>query len=251
MSETAPEPTPDETPEPTPDDETEEDEAESNPPTEHELPEEEPTPIGTDELEPTPSDAEGESFGTQGLSPEELEKRSQKLDKAWDTYARAVGRILEEDANDLVPLYISPSAPPGFLSPYDAGRVPDEVKKPLLDFLGVVQEADYPLDPMKVACDLCNGMGKTSTESHVPAYSVLVCRVCNGTGLKPEAGATVNGPAAPALVPVPAGLDAPEPPPDDVDNWNTPRLTPDGMPNPNYGKQPSYWDHAYPVGGVS
>jgi hypothetical protein len=185
------------------------------------------------------------------LSPEELEKRSQKIDKAWDTYARAVGRILEEDANDLVPLYISPSAPPGFLSPYDAGRVPDEVKKPLLDFLGVVQEADYPLDPMKVACDLCKGMGKTSTESHVPAYSVLVCRVCNGTGLKPDAQAIMDGAAKLQPVLVPAGLDAPEPPPADVDNWNTPRLTPDGMPNPNYGKQPSYWDHQYPVGGVS
>jgi hypothetical protein len=251
MSETEAEPTPDLEQIIEAAEAEEAEEAESNPPTEHDLPEHE-APEGEpngdfgEPSEPPPQEAE-----PQGLSPEELEKRSQKLDKAWDAYVRAVGRTLEEDANDLVPLFISPSAPPGFLSPYDAGRVPDEVKKPLLDFLGVVQEADYPLDPMKVACDLCNGMGKTSTESHVPAYSVLVCRVCNGTGLKPEAGVTANGPAAPALVPVPAGLDTPEPPPADVDNWNTPRLTPDGMPNPNFGKQPQYWDQQYPVGGVS
>jgi hypothetical protein len=185
------------------------------------------------------------------LTQADWEARFTKADKAYATYTKRVTDIWEDDAPKLVPLIFSPSAPPGFLSADDAGRIPDEAKKPLLDFLGIVQEKDYPLDPMKVACDLCNGMGKTSTESHVPAYSVLVCRVCNGTGLKPEAGATVNGPASPALVPVPAGLDAPEPPPADVDNWNTPRLTPDGMPNPNYGKQPSYWDHAYPVGGVS
>jgi hypothetical protein len=66
----------------------------------------------------------------QGVSPQEWEKRWKKSEGAFQTYVRAIGRIWEEDATDLIPISISPSAPPGFIYGPDAGRVPDDVKNP-------------------------------------------------------------------------------------------------------------------------
>jgi hypothetical protein len=251
MSEVPAEPQPETPAEPTPDEDAEGEESESNPPAEEGLPETDSPDGGETVGEPTPPEQAGESAPPQGLTQADWEARFQKVEKAWATYAKRVDAVWEEDTVKLIPLTVSPSAPPGFLSADDAGRIPDEVKKPLLDFLGITQETEYPLDSMKVACDLCHGMGKVSTESQVPVYRVLICRICTGTGLKPAGIETANGPGSPTLVPIPVGADTPPPPPKDVDGWNTPRLLPDGMPNPNYGRTPDYWDHQFPVGGVS
>jgi hypothetical protein len=242
MSETTPEPQPTEPiptePEPEPTPETPE-EGESNPPAEGDIPE-----------EPAQAEPETEPPQTEGLSQAEWEARFAKTDKAYSNYTKAIERIWEEDALPLIPLTISPSAPPGFLHPQDAGRIPDEVKLPLLDFLGITQEAEYEIDRTRPACEKCKGKGKVRTGSEVPEFRTLICDVCQGRGFMQPGGTQANGPGATELVPVPVGAEPSDLPQGDVDGWGIARLLPDGMPNPNFGRTPQYWDTNFPTGNV-
>jgi hypothetical protein len=156
------------------------------------------------EAEPSPPvihpPPETESVEPQSLTQEQWEDRFKKAEKAFDAYARKIGVIFEEDANALNPISISPSAPPGFLNINDAGRVPDEIKVPILTFFGIQQEADYELDPDQPSCSKCKGKGKVRTGSAVPNYRTLPCPRCKGSGLEPQAGGMQNGPAEPVPV---------------------------------------------------
>src|SRR5437867_3233617 len=62
-----------------------------------------------------PAQESTEAPEAQSVSPQEWEKRWKKSEGAFQTYVRAIGRIWEEDATDLIPVSISPSAPPGFI----------------------------------------------------------------------------------------------------------------------------------------
>ena len=128
-------------PAPPPDEDAEAEEAESNPPAEEGLPETAESDGDTAESDqPAPAPSQGPE-SPQGLTQADWEARFQKVEKAWATYAKRVDVVWEEDALKLIPLTVSPSAPPGFLSADDAGRIPDEevevVPLPPLDELDV------------------------------------------------------------------------------------------------------------------
>jgi hypothetical protein len=242
MSETQPEPQPTEPiptePEPEPQPETPE-EGESNPPAEGDIPE-----------EPAQAEPETEPPQPEGLSQAEWEARFTKSEKAWDTYAKRIGAIWEEDSTSLIPLTISPSAPPGFLSPADAGRIPDEVKLPLLDFLGITQPIDYEDSDVYQRCPTCKGKGRLKTGSLVAGHESNICPTCSETGFITGGGATAASTPPLAAVAASGNGGETQAPVADVDKWGIPRLLNSGMPNPNYGKTPEYWDHQYPVGIV-
>jgi hypothetical protein len=186
--------------------------------------------------EPEPA-AEPEA---QGLSPADWEKRFQKSDRAFDTYTRAISKIWEDDAVDLLPVVVSPSAPPGFLNKHDAGRVPDEVKTPILEFFGIAREKNYRPDPETHTCPTCDGEGKTETGSKVASFATRACPTCGGRGATGLDRAPQvpqgNGHKEEAFTLTSSGpLEAA-----DVDNWGEPRFLPDGSVNENYGRQPQY-----------
>src|SRR5437879_2926390 len=61
----------------------------------------------------------------EGTTPEAWEKRFTKAEQRFSTYTKAITGLWEDDAIHVVPVSISPSAPPGFLDVRDAGRVPE------------------------------------------------------------------------------------------------------------------------------
>jgi hypothetical protein len=238
MTEPVPEPPaePDAEPTPEPPEPPETDEEE-----EAEETEEEPTPS-----EPAEEPTEPEQTGPQGLSPEELEKRWKKSDQSFATYTRAIERIWEEDALELVPVAISPSAPYGFIHKADAGRVPQEVKDSILSFFGMPVEVEYEFDPDKPACNKCKGKGQIATGSQVPNQRHLPCPVCQAKGWIDLNAPPANGPPPPTAVLAAVGAESYTAPEEEHDVWGHPRLLPDGMENPNYGKMPQYQDPSFP-----
>jgi hypothetical protein len=240
MSETPAEPTPDEEPAPAPDEELEQEEHESNPPAEEGLPESEPAEGAPAPDEAAPPDAAGESPEPQGLTQAEAEKRFRSADKRFETYFKAVAALWDDEAPNLAPVVVSPSAPPGFIDLRDAGRVPDEMQAPILEFFGFAREQDYEPDPQTSECHTCKGKGKTKTGSHVAGKETRPCPTCNGSGAEGLTASPVavggNGTTdEPFTLAEPASAIAP-----DSDNWNEPRILPDGRENPNYGKQPQF-----------
>jgi hypothetical protein len=223
---------------------TVEPEAEATEPT----PEPEPTPEADEEQE-AEEQAEQEQQAPEqpaGLTEKEWEARFKKAEKAFDSYARRVTEIWEDEATELQPVVLSPSAPPGFINVNDAGRVPDEIKEPILAFFGMPVEVDYEPDPARPTCDKCKGRGKIATGSQVPEWRTLACDACNGRGYIERAGTLAAVPQA-----SPPAVDAGAPPAEvpelkDADDWGHPRLLEDGMPNPNYGKMPQYVDPRFP-----
>lgn len=202
------------------------------------------------EAQPPEGEPPPEAEPQQGMTQAQAEALFRRSEKAFDTYARAIGRIWGDGAANLIPVTISPSAPPGFINPDDAGRVPEDVQRPVLAFFGMPIEAELEPDRNRPACDKCKGRGKVATGSLVPEYRKLKCDVCNGKGYVEPHAATANGPGPSERVPVAVGAEGEGEPPPDVDDWGTPRLLDDGMHNPNWGRGPAYWDHDFPVGGV-
>lgn len=183
---------------------------------------------------------------TEGATPEVWERRFKRLEKPHAVYVAAVGAILEEDANDLLPCPLCAGGIPAFVSAQGAGRQSDEVKLATETYLGVVQEADYPPDPEYAECDLCKGTGSLRKPTKVRQYRLAPCRKCMGSGHLPPPGVTVGAPSAVPLGATPAALPesyAPEP---EADPFGHPRLMADGMPNPNYGKMPAFVDPRFP-----
>jgi hypothetical protein len=224
---------------------------EPTPGTETETPEEEEA---AEEGEPsaTPPDGEPppEETAPQGLTQAEWEDRFKKAERAFSTYTKRVSDIWEEDATLLVPLTFSPSAPPGFLSGADVGRIPDEAKKPLLKFLGITQEIDYKPDPRFPMCEMCAGEGEVATGSHVPKYRKRQCLDCGGHGYIDTTRGTANGPTSLQAVPVPVGAPEDFDAQPDTDRWGIEKVMEDGRLNPNWGRSPEYWDHDFPIGRV-
>ena len=203
-----------------------------------------------DEDESTP-EPETPQDAPQGMSEAEREKAYKRVDQSYQTYVRALGKNLEEDANDLLPCPLCSATPhPAFLNMGDAGRVPQEIKDGVLHFLGFAREVEYRQSSMHRTCDLCGGEGKVQTGSKVAEWKSLPCPSCKGYGFVPPPGAAVNGSdeqAAAAVAPI---LDPHSNPPVDTDPSGEPRILPDGMPNPNFGKWPQF-KVAVPPWGVT
>lgn len=194
---------------------------------------EEPEAEETDHPEP-PAEA------PQQVTPEAWEKRFQKVEKRFDTYVRAVTAIWEDDAIHLTPFNLDPSAPPGFIDTRNAGLIEEGTKQAALAFLGFAREQEYEADPETRECPTCKGKGKTKTGSHVAGKETRACPSCKGSGatglgvVPPVQSANGHSEEAWTLAEA-SSADAPE-----RDNWQEPRVLPDGRENPNYGRQPQY-----------
>lgn len=193
-----------------------------------------------DEDEATPEPAEPQN-AAQSMSEAEREKAYKRIEQSYNTYVRAVGKNLEEDANDLVPCLLCSSTPhPAFLNQNDAGRVPQEVVDGVKLFLGFAREVEYRQSSQHRTCDLCGGEGQVSTGSHVPQWKSLACPACKGYGFVPPPGQPVNGADAQAAAEVMPLSNPPIPDLVDTDPSGEPRILPDGRENPNFGKWPQF-----------
>lgn len=141
-----------------------------------------------------------------GPSPEEWEERFKTIRLRFNTYTRAVGKILEEDATDLLPCPLCSDAIPGFVNGHDAGRVADETVGAVQAFIGYSAPARLNKSRLNTRCVECGGQGKLDTDSLVPEFSERVCDGCNGFGYRgPGNPLDAPGPPPPQLVEAPNG----------------------------------------------
>ena len=145
----------------------------------------------------TAADEPAEASVPQGPTPEEWEDRFKTIRARFNTYTRAVGKVLEEDATDLLPCPLCEGAVPGFVNGHDAGRVADETLGAVQAFIGYEAPRKLNKSRLNTRCVECGGEGKLDTDSLVPEFSERVCDGCNGFGYR--------GPGNP--------MDAPGPPP--------------------------------------
>jgi hypothetical protein len=212
--------------------------------------EEEETAESTETPDAPQEGTEGETEAPQAQGPtqEDWEKRFQKAERYFATYTKRVSEAWEEDAVHLTALSLSPSAPPGFIDLRDAGRIPDEIKTPVLEFLGFAREQDYEPDPQTSECRTCKGKGKTKTGSHVPNRETRACPACNGSGAEGlgigQPAAMGNGELRDTFTLAPSGGEIAV----EADNWGEPKILPDGRPNPNWGRQPQFKELVEPYG---
>lgn len=203
-----------------------------------------------DEGESTPEPAEAEN-AAQAMSDIEREKAYKRVEQSYNTYVRAVGKNLEEDANDLIPCLLCSSTPhPAFLNTNSAGRVPAEIVDGVKLYLGFAREVEYRQSSQHRTCDLCDGEGQVNTGSHVAQWKSLPCPACKGYGFVPPPGQPVNGADAQANVETFTLSNPPIPSLVDTDPSGEPRLLPDGRENPNFGKWPQF-KVAVPPWGVT
>lgn len=228
--------TPSETPGQTPEVETPEVETpEVETPEMPETPEQDEEPAEVEqpgEAAPSPAEPQG-----SGASEAEWETRFKKAGQRFDTYQRAIFGIFEEDAHDLVqcPLCLQV---PGFVDKNAAGRVPQEQADLVKTFLGISRPIEYPHSSQHRTCGECDGLGKVTTGSRVPGKETVGCAACSGAGfIGPQTTvAPANGHVEPVAVAALEDLGTGAR--DDVDEWNEPRILPDGRENPNFGRMP-------------
>jgi hypothetical protein len=169
----------------------------------------------------------------------------QKSQSYWD---KTVGpRIVAEwgdSAKYLLECPLCMTTHKGFVDARDQGRYPPQIVKAIQEFMGISQEVEYEQDQETRACPKCNGYGKVKTGSLVPTQATTTCPTCKGYGWvgpnpHPSGPSPSNGQIDPTSAQgvVPPVDDFGKP---DVDNWQEPRILPDGRENPNYGRQPSF-----------
>lgn len=212
------------------------------------------TDEATPELELEPDTLEADTLEEPKLEEPELEEpddtgspsdevwelRFKKADTAFKNYSRRITEIWEDEAPNLIPFGLSPSAPPGFIDPRDAGQLPEDTKRTIMQFVGIASEVQYQPDGSVAQCPRCGGEGKTNTGSNVPKWKTRDCSHCKGYGFYPPP--TVAGSNGTSLELIeqefgPRGEAIAEP---DTDAWGEPRILPDGRENPNYGKMPQF-----------
>lgn len=213
-------------------------------------PAEAPEPDAEPNAEPEPDEDEeaDETPTPAGPSPEEIEARVKTVGRSFATYSRKVFETYDDQAHDLVECLLCPDMHKGFLNVNDAGRVPKEIVENVQTFLGIAREREYSQLPGFQTCTTCGGEGKGATGSHVPGKSVATCPDCRGDGYRGPRAASPNGHAEQDETlsgPLVHGI---EPLPGDRDEWDQPRILPDGRENPNYGRTPKYWVDVAPWG---
>jgi hypothetical protein len=194
--------------------------------------------LNEDETEAQPAEPEPPEQ-PQGLSDAEREKRSKTVERALMAYVKKLQEAYAEEALDLIPCPLcSFTETQGFVNGQDAGRVPDEVVRVALGYLGRASSVEYEDDPEHRTCSRCKGLGKLRSGSQVPQWETLQCSACNGTGMLPPPGGVVQqAGAASVLAPTENGQQQSRELAD-TDEWGESPLLPDGRENPNYGKMP-------------
>lgn len=177
--------------------------------------------------------------GNDHITPEQLEARAKRTETSFKTYARAVERNYEDDFQYLAECILCPDQHKGFLDVRSAGFVPQEIQDSVNMYFGITREQNYELDTDYTECPKCKGKGKVALPTHVAGKDTMECRRCGGRGYLPPADAAPsNGHVETG--PMVYGLEPPVTQAfDEVDEWDEPRILPDGRENPNFGKMPN------------
>lgn len=186
-----------------------------------------------------PDEQTAETNGGDGVTPEQLEAAAKKTGTSFKTYTNAVMRNYDGLPVALVECPLCPDQHKGYVDAHAAGYVPQEIQEAVRLYFGIAREQDYEPSPYLHRCDDCQGKGKVSTGSTVPEHATIQCGSCGGRGYVgnvPQAngsesvvtGPTVYTPDIPATQAY-----------DEVDEWDEPRILPDGRENPNFGKMPN------------
>ena len=199
---------------------------------------------------------EPEDAGPQrGISEAQAEKAAKDAEADWKRFAaRTLERWGPESAN-MVECPLCLPQHKGFIDLRFAGKVPQEVVRPIQQYLGIAQEVEYEQDTDTRTCPKCQGYGKTRTGSLVPTQATHMCATCSGYGFVPPPSGAPKPGGNVASAPngaSPVGADAAE---DfthaDMDEFQQPRILPDGRENPNYGRRPAYWVQVEPWGATA
>lgn len=186
-----------------------------------------------------PDEQAVETDGNDHTTPEQLEAAAKKTETSFKTYTRAVERNYEGLPQVLVECPLCPDQHKGFVDARAAGYVPDEIQDAVRLFFGIQREQSYELDTDYIECPKCKGKGKVGLPTHVAGKDTMGCRRCGGNGyLPPSNEAPSNGHVETG--PMVYGLEPPATQAfDEVDEWDEPRILPDGRENPNFGKMPN------------
>jgi hypothetical protein len=186
-----------------------------------------------------PDEQTAETNGGDGVTPEQLEAAAKKTATSFKTYTNAVNRNYDGLPVALVECPLCPDQHKGFVDAHAAGYVPQEIQEAVKMYFGIAREQDYAASPYLHRCSSCEGKGKVSTGSTVPEHATIRCETCHGKGYEGTVpGAPTNGivETGPTVfgheMPVTQAFD-------DVDEWDEPRILPDGRENPNFGKMPN------------
>lgn len=140
--------------------------------------------------DPTVEDAIAAQMGEPQPDTEAVsEEIGKKLDALQKHVAKKMGDILGEDAAMFEVCEVcSYTNTPGWRL---SGPYAPEVEAAVRGVLGTHGIGEYKTDTYSRVCDICEGLGKTSTGSRVPGQETQTCVDCKGRGwlaVGPERG---------------------------------------------------------------
>jgi hypothetical protein len=216
--------------------------------TDEDAPVAEPEPEAEPELEPeAPPEAQATE---QGYSFEQAEKAAKASATDWKRYSERIKEKWSGYEQNLAECPLCTDDHKGFIDLTMAGRYPDELRRVIMEFLGLAQPIEYVQSQHTKTCTHCQGEGKVRSGSRVPEFAIRKCDDCNGFGFLPPPQGARNG-----AVIDPQSLAVDLPPAEDFergdfDEFNQPQTLPDGRTNPNYGRRPAYWIPVEPWGNT-
>lgn len=205
-----------------------------------------PPPIGPDEITPEeepapppePETGQEPEPASHRPTPEYIEAELTKIAKRADTYSKFVAERLTDADQEVLRCPLCITGPPGFLDRGMIGQYPREAVAQVTEIMTGFKQEQYQQLPGFETCSTCNGLGEGLTGSKVPQRDKAVCPACRGAGYTAPPGAAANG-HAPEAAEALGATEAPFAADDDFfDEWDEPKILPDGRMNPNHGKMP-------------
>lgn len=205
-----------------------------------EEPAEPQSPTQEPEQAPTEPEQPAEPASPSGLSQTEAEKIIKDAGSDWQRFRQRTVDRWQGEGEHLRDCPMCFDSHKGLVDLRDAGQYPRELVNSIMAFLGLAREHDYKQSAKHNPCSFCDSYGKVATGSQVPEFATTTCPECKGYGYMPPPGGAGleqgNGAGDHAAIPAPV-TDIEQ---GEIDNWGEPKILPDGRPNPNFGKQPSF-----------
>lgn len=175
-----------------------------------------------------------------GLTEAQAEKIMRDATNDWQRFRDRTVKRWEGEGEYLRDCPLCFDQHKGLVDLRHAGHYPQEITDAVMGFLGLARERAYKQSGKHQTCSFCDGEGKVQTGSHVPGKTTVDCPECKGYGYTPPPGLAVaastshNGEVIDEHNPV-----------DDLehgeyDEFDEPRILPDGRENPNFGRRPAY-----------
>ena len=175
-----------------------------------------------------------------GLTPDEIDKRFAKAEQSWKTYERSIDSNLDCVREQIKDCPLCFTGPRGFVNLAQLGNQSDELKRVVMECIGLSAAREYKQADDIQTCPKCDGEGYLATGSHVFTASTILCPTCKGYGCAPPP--VDDETATPVPAPTVAPVTAAAPPAIDPlgDPFKEPVTLPDGRANPNFGKMPQF-----------